>query len=234
MLRCLVLTDDDKKQRFRKLIHKRREKRRKHYLHAMMPPLERIRPIQPNISIFTNSKPDNEICPSLTSNQPSNFAEQKEKTNGNKCWSSKQEELALPQYMGKFGPKDQTEMDDDRSENMARTNMCVNNIHKWNDSSENKNTMLKYFNSKIFPHIIKCQKDEMKPVSGAYSCDIGMTNVGIDLKKKMKDNVARNMPETADCKSKASLNVSSYVHKKFGLKNNYLSSESQNIENEKR
>ena len=98
MLRCLVLTEDDKKQRFRKLIHKRREERRKHPLFAM----ERIRPIQQNISIFTNCKPDNENCSSLTSIQSSCFSEQNEKTHRNKCWSSNQEELAQPPYMGKF------------------------------------------------------------------------------------------------------------------------------------
>ena len=241
MLRCLVRTEDDKKERFRKLIHKRIEERRKHdlsnhHLFACMPPLERIRPIQPNISIFTNNKSDNENCPSLTSNQPSDFSEQNEKTNRNKFWSSNQEELALPPYMGKFETKDL--INADRNENMPRRNMCVNNINKWNDFTQNKNTMIRYFYTKIVPHIRKCYKDPMKPVSRPHYSDIGLANIKIDPKKKIEDNmarnVARNVAEAAHCWSKESLIASSYVHKKFGLTTNYLSSELQNTENKNR
>ena len=72
----LVLTEGDKKLRFRKLIHKKQEERKQYDLLnpqqlPVMPPLERIKPIQPRRPDFTpigsqvKYQPDFPLCPPL-------------------------------------------------------------------------------------------------------------------------------------------------------------------------
>ena len=141
MLRRLVLTEGDKKQRFRKLIHKKREERRKydlsnHHLFDKMPPLERISPQQPDLLDFSNNifnfpnnnlKSDYENCPSLMNNK-SHFFQQNEKRMRNNLWANSQEKLALPSHIGNFGQNDQPGIVKDINPNMFKRNVCTNNI----------------------------------------------------------------------------------------------------------
>ena len=238
MLRRLVLTEGDKKQRFRKLIHKNREERRKHdlsnhHLFDKMPPLERIKPQQPDVLKFSNNIcnfPNNNLnsdykdCPSLMNNK-SHFFLQNEKTMSNNHRASSQDKLALTSHIGNLGQKDQPEIVKDRNQNMFKRNMCTNNIQEWKNFTQNQNAFLRYFSPKILPQIQKYYSNEMNPFS--------MKNVGIDLcdlKKNMVDNMKRNISETAD----TSLDTSSYVHKKFGMTANNVSSDFNNIENKNR